>query len=529
MESRMHEDALSTLSTPTIDTPDKMPGDAPGNRSGADQDNLSNQYAAIDLGSNSFHLIVARLDQCELQPIDRLGEKVQLAAGLDADHQLDEAAMARGMACLERFAQRIAGIPREQIRVVGTNSLRAAYNRMAFIEPAEALLGCPVEVISGREEARLIYLGVAHSQADDGDRRLVIDIGGGSTELIIGERFSPLELESLHMGCVSYTQRYFANGQLSPKNFKQATNTAHLELLSIRKQYLKLGWSDVLGSSGTLKALLELCQFDPTGPQQLSLLTLNKLKQRLIGFGSIDKIKFDGLKTERAQLLPGGLAILIAIFESLKLNTLSFSDGALREGLLYDMIGRRQHEDVRERTINALLQRFHIDMEQAGAVETTALACLAQTPFSADKYRYLVSWAARLHEVGLSISHSQFQKHGGYLIQHSDLMGFSQSEQLQLALLVRGHRRKLPLPEFGQFRPKRRQVLLALCMLLRLAVVLNQSRQPDQVPEVSLDYHDDHLTLSFPPGWLDDHPLTLTNLEREQDYLKAVGYALKFS
>jgi len=493
-----------------------------------DNDTLSTQYAAIDLGSNSFHLIVARLVQGELQPIDRLGEKVQLAAGLDAKRQLDEAAQARGMACLELFAQRIAGIPREQIRVVGTNTLRAAYNRMAFIEPAEALLDCPVEVISGREEARLIYLGVAHSQADDGDRRLVVDIGGGSTELIIGERFSPIELESLHMGCISYTQRYFANGKLTAKNFKQAINAAHVELQRIRKQYRKLGWSDVLGSSGTIKALLELCQFDPTGPQHLSLLNLNKLKERLLEFSSVEEIEFEQLKPERAQVLPGGLAILIAVFESLEISTLHFSDGALREGLLYDMVGRRQHEDVRERTINALMQRYHVETEHASAVEKTALKCLKQTPFSADKYRNLLSWAARLHEVGLSISHSQFQKHGGYLIQHSDLMGFSQSEQLQLALLVRGHRRKLPLLELEQFRPMRRQVLLALCMVLRLAVILNQSRLPEQVPKVKLRYHEEHLELTFPKGWLDDHPLTLTNLENEVEYLGVVDYQLTF-
>ncbi|MEH6470057.1 MAG: Ppx/GppA phosphatase family protein [Halopseudomonas sp.] len=491
-------------------------------------DNLSTQYAAIDLGSNSFHLIVARLVQDELQPIDRMGEKVQLAAGLDPHHQLSEQAQARGMACLERLAQRIAGIPREQVRIVGTNTLRAAYNRMAFIEPAEALLECPVEIISGREEARLVYLGVAHSQADDVDRRLVIDIGGGSTELIIGERFSPIELESLHMGCVSYTQRYFANGKLTPKNFKKAINAAQLELLSIRKRYRKIGWQDAIGSSGTAKALLRLCQFDPTGPQHLSLLNLYKLKEILLEFGSVEAIEFEQLKPERARVLPGGLAILIAVFESLQIDTLRFSDGALREGLLYDMVGRRQHEDVRERTINALMQRYHIDTEHAESVEQTALACLEQTPFSSDKYRHLISWAARLHEIGLSISHSQFQKHGAYLVEHSDLMGFSQSEQLQLALLVRGHRRKLPLVELEAFRPMRRQVLLALCMVLRLAVLLNQSRLAEQVPQLKLQYKEEQLKLIFPIAWLDDHPLTLTKLEQEAEYLDAVDYRLKF-
>ena len=493
-----------------------------------EQEQLSTQYAAIDLGSNSFHLIVARLVQDELQPIDRMGEKVQLAAGLDRRRQLSDEAQQRGIACLEKFAQRVAGLPREQIRIVGTNTLRAAHNRMQFIEQAEQLFDCPVEVISGREEARLVYLGVAHSQADDVERRLVIDIGGGSTELIIGERFSPVELESLHMGCVSYTQRYFANGKLSKKNFKRAINAAHLELLAIRKRYRKLGWQDAVASSGTAKALLRLCQFDPTGPQHLTLLNLKKLQQQLMEFELVEAIEYDQLKPQRAKVLPGGLAILIAIFEALNISDLRVSEGALREGLLYDMVGRRQHEDVRERTIGALIQRYHIDSDHAVAVEQTAIACLEQTPFNTERYRNLISWAARLHEAGLSISHSQFQKHGAYLIEHSDLMGFSQSEQLQLALLIRGHRRKLPLVELERFRPMRRQILLALCVILRLAVLLNQSRVPEQVPPITLKFREDRLKLRFPDGWLEQHPLTQTNLEQEFEYLEAIDYRLKF-
>ena len=504
---------------PKTETPDLLSSEA---------DLLSVQYAAIDLGSNSFHLIVARQVQDELQPIDRLGEKVQQAAGLSKKGVLDQDAQQRGMACLERFAQRTAGIPREQIRIVGTNTLRAARNRMEFIEQAEQLFDCPVEVISGREEARLVYLGVAHSLADDEERRLVIDIGGGSTELIIGERFTPIELESLHMGCVSYTRRFFSDGRLTEKRFNKAINAAKLELQAIRKRYRKLGWQDAVGSSGTAKALLRLCQFDPTGPQHLTLLNLNKLKQLLLEFGSIDQIQFDNLKPQRAQVLPGGLAILIAIFDSLGLDTLRYSDGALREGLLYDMIGRRQHEDVRERTINAMMQRYHVDTEQAAAVEQTALECLAQTPFDTDRYRRLISWAARLHEVGLSISHSQFQKHGAYLVEHSDLMGFSRREQLQLALLVLGHRRKLPLEALEQFRPMRRQILLALCSVLRLAVLLNHSRLSEQVPQFKLTFSDEQMTLKFPKGWLEEHPLTLTNLEQEAEYLAAIDYRIGF-
>ncbi|MCW9053964.1 MAG: exopolyphosphatase [Motiliproteus sp.] len=487
------------------------------------------QLAAIDLGSNSFHLTIAREVHGELQLIDRIGDKVQLASGLGKGRILSDEAIQRGLECLELFAQRIDGIPQQAIRVVGTNTLRAAKNRQTFIDQAEQILGVPVEVISGREEARLIYLGVAHSFSDDEERRLVIDIGGGSTEFIIGKQFTPLELESLHMGCVSFTGRFFEDGKLKRRSFQRATNAAHLELLNIRRHYRKLGWAEVVGASGTIKATYRLLNGEE-GSKPITLKSLRELRDKLIEFGTISEINLEGIKANRAQVMPGGVAILMAIFEALEIDSMSYSDGALREGLLYDHIGRQQHEDVRERTISALMERYYIDGEHASEVEATVLKALQQTKLDSEQNRNLLSWASRLHETGLAISHSQFQKHGAYLIENSDLMGFNQREQQQLALLVRGHRRKLPMDELTTLKVSPDNKLFNLLLLLRLAVLLQHSRKADQIPDFDLKLKSGkRLTIEFPSDWLEEHPLTLTDLEQEAGYLKAAGIELKFS
>lgn len=486
------------------------------------------QLAAIDLGSNSFHLTIARENHGEIQLIDRIGEKVQLASGLNDKNELSQEAIDRGLACLQRFAQRLRGMPLESIQIVGTNTLRAARNRDSFIEPAEELLGVPVQVISGREEARLIYLGVAHSYSDDGERRLVIDIGGGSTEFIIGERFFPIELESLHMGCVSYTRRFFADGKLKRKSFENAINSAHLELLNIRRHYRDLSWSDVVGSSGTIKAVYTLINQDEKNPEPITVKTLYQVMEQILEFKNVEDINLDDIKDKRAAVMPGGLAILIAAFESLDIKKMNWSDGALREGLLYDHVGRLHHEDVRERTINALMERYYVDKEQSKAVEETALSCLADTKLDSEKNRKLISWASRIHEIGLAISHSRFQKHGAYLIQNSDLMGFNHEEQAQLGLLVSGHRRKIPLIELDIIPKKKHDWLLKLMALLRFSVILHHSRQPDNVPDLTVGLKDNNLMVKFAKGWLEEHPLTCADLEQERNYLKAAGISFDF-
>lgn len=493
----------------------------------------SSLLAAIDLGSNSFHIIVSQLFAGELKTLDVLSEKVQLAAGLDEDDNLTEAAMTRGLECLSRFAQRVGDLPRQSIRIVGTNALRQASNRRAFIERAQTLLGTPVEVIAGREEARLIYLGVAHTLADDTGRRLVIDIGGGSTEFIIGERFEPRVCESLHMGCVSYTDRFFADGRVTTEAMQQARTAALRELLSIRRNYRRLGWHSCVGASGTAKAARQACIALGYSSEQVTLEALNQLSGYLVERGHCDQLQIDGIKPERCAVLPAGIAILSAIFESLDIERMGFSEGALREGVLYDMAGRLRHEDVRERTVNALAKRYHVDRKQATRVEATALIALAQVKdnweLSAGAYHEMLSWAARSHEIGLAVSHSQFHKHSAYLLHHSDLPGFTHLEQQLLAFLVRGHRRKFPKEEYRQLPDTLRRPYRCLCLLLRLSVIMHRSRSKARLPAFSLKTEGTKIELSFPPGWLAHHPLTRADLEQEAAYLRNIDFKLKIA
>ncbi len=501
------------------------------------QDQVSTQesqlLAAIDLGSNSFHMVVSSVEQGELRPIDIMSEKVQLAAGLDSNDMLSDEAQQRGLDCLSRFAQRIVDLPRAAVKVVGTNALREARNSSDFIDQAEKLLEVPLEIIAGREEARLIYLGVSHTLADDHGNRLVVDIGGGSTEFIIGERFEPIELESLHMGCVSYTKQFFPQGEISAKAFRQAQTAAMRELLPIQDSYCTLGWNSSVGASGTIKAVRNACVHLGLCDDGISRDALFRLRDYILKYEHVDQLDIEVIKPERRQVLPAGLAVLCALFESLNIRHMAYSDGALREGLLYDMAGRLRHEDVRERTINALSKRYHLDQEHADRVEQTALLLWAQSKSGwelADALNYnMLSWAARTHEIGLTIAHSQFHKHSAYLLQNSDLPGFSQRNQQLLAFLARGHRRKFPKDELKQLPKSQQEKATRLCILLRLAVILRRSRSTTRLPALELDASERKLTLSFPSGWLDQHPLTCADLEYEVEYLRAIDYKLKLS
>ena len=488
--------------------------------------------AAIDLGSNSFHMVVAQLDQGELRPIDLLSDKVQLAAGINDKRYLTDEAKQRGLDCLSRFAQRVKDLPRDAVRVVGTNALREAKNSREFIEEAESILDTSLEIIAGREEARLIYLGVSHTLADDQGARLVIDIGGGSTEFIIGERFEPRMLESLHMGCVSYTKRYFKDGVISKANFKRACTAARQELLSITRPYKKIGWNSTVGASGTIKAVRNICQNFGYSQESITLEGLHKLRDHLLSFEHSDQIDIEGIKPERKTVLTAGVAILCAIFESLNIEKMHLSEGALREGVLYDMAGRLKHEDVRDRSITALMQRYHVDQEQAERVEQTALLAWAQLKESwglSTQHYDMLSWAARTHEIGLTIAHSQFHKHSAYLLSHSDLPGFTTREQQQLSALVRGHRRKFPKDEFKALPKRLQEPYRRLCVLLRLAVVLHRSRSSDRLPAITFSADGNTLKVHFPEDWLSHHPLTEAGLEQEANYLDSADLKLKFS
>lgn len=487
--------------------------------------------AAIDLGSNSFHMVLAKTDHGDIRIIERLGEKVQLAAGLDENRILSDDAMQRGLDCLSRFAQLTHDLPEGAVRIVGTNALREARNRAVFIRKAEDILGHQVEVISGREEARLIYLGVSQSVATIPGRRLVTDIGGGSTEFIIGQQFDPLLRESLQMGCVTYTRDCFADGRITPANYARAYTSARLELMNIEQAVQRLGWEEVLGASGTIKAVSLALKEAEQSNGEITPEGLTWLKLKLFKLGNVDKLDMPGIKPDRRAIFPAGLAILEAIFDAFGVQRMAHCEGALREGVLYDLLGRHHHEDVRERALSSLITRYHVDQQQAERVETKALQALAQVAEDWDLedawYHDLLSWAARVHEVGLDIAHEQYHKHGAYLLEHSDLAGFSHEDQLMLALLVRGHRRSIPKDKFAEFGDDIGTRLIRLCILLRFAILFNHIRGCREMPEVELKARGNTLQIRFPEDWLEANPLIQADFEQEAQWLKKAGMKLQ--
>jgi len=446
--------------------------------------------AAIDMGSNSFHLAIARVDHGEVKKVASMSEKVQLAAGLDENKNLTEAAQQRGLACLSRFVGRLGSVQPNRLRIVATNALRQAKNGHEFIQKAAEILPKHIEIIAGREEARLIYLGVSHTMVNSG-RRLVIDIGGGSTELIIGEEFEPIHTESLQMGCVAFTKAFFVDGEINQKSFDKAVVAARKELSGIANTYKEAGWDTVVGSSGTIKACRQITvnMGWSNEKEELTRDGLDKLKEKLLKYKHVAEMEFDGLKEDRRAVLPAGIAILYAIFDVLELDKLVYSDGALREGVMYDLLGRFQHEDIRDRSVQALMGRYNADPKQAERVVN-----MAQHLFDgvADSLKLttedsdLLRRAAYLHEIGLAISHAGYHRHGAYLLQHSDIAGFSQIDQNHLSHLVAHHRRKLRSDARVDVMKVGGNKLVYLCLLLRLAVLLNHSRSDQMLPAIEL-------------------------------------------
>lgn len=488
--------------------------------------------SAIDLGSNSFHMIIARLRDGHFQVVDKLREMVQLRAGLDRHNYLSEDAQERAIACLERFGERIKDLPTASVRVVGTNTLRVAENSRPFLRKASFALKHPIEIIPGEEEARLIYLGVAHALAFDNSRRLVMDIGGGSTEFIIGEGFKGLRHESLEMGCVSFSQRFFSDGTISRTRIQIALIAAGSRLREIQVPYRKMGWVEAIGASGTIRCVANIAK--ENGWADDGVITpesIDKLIEMIIEAGHVNALQIEGLSSERANVLAGGVCVLKAAFERLKIERMTVSDGALREGLLYDLLGRIQHDDERDRTVVSLARRYQVDEEHAERVSAMATQLFEQVAkdWLIDQAVYLqhLQWAAKLHEVGLSISHEQFHKHSAYLVGYSDLPGFSREDQYSLAVIVRGQRRSFPRKELKKL-PEELQVPMGrLTILLRLAMVFNRGRSELTDTFVALKVKEKGLRLSLPAGWLSEHPLTEADLLREVDYLRKIGLKLK--
>lgn len=486
--------------------------------------------AAIDLGSNSFHMVVASvLPDGQLRIVDRLKDMVRLAGGLDEDNRLSEEAQSRAIQCLQRFGERIRGFPRGSVRAVGTNTLRRARNIESFLDRIADALGHPVEIIAGREEARLVYLGVAHSLGRGDEQRLVIDIGGGSTELIIGQDYEAKLTESLYVGCVSSSNTWFEEGIIKGENWRRAVLATRVEMEPLVKPYCQMGWRRAIGTSGTIMTAERVLREMGLG-NQITLSGLHQLRDRLIEAGDPRKLKLPGVSRERLPVFPGGVAVLQGIFEALDIERMETSTGALREGVLNDLVGRIRHEDVRLRTVESFAKRYHVDVEHAEHVAQTASALFTQVSESwslgEGDAEHLV-WAAHLHEVGLDVAHSEYHKHGAYLLEHADLPGFSRQDQLMLAVLVRTHRRKFSSRLFEGLPQELRERVMRLSILLRLAVVINRSRMPDErSEELSLRASGTNLTLHLERAWREAHPLAEADLDNERGYLRNAKFNL---
>lgn len=504
-----------------------MPHRSTGNRAAIKDGDL---LAAVDLGSNSFRLVVARYSLDQLHVVDQLRESVRLAAGLTATGDLMPEKRKAALDCLSRFGQRLKAIPAERLRAVATHTFRRMRAPQEFHQAAEAALGHGIEVVSGREEARLIYQGVIQSVHESGRRRLVIDIGGGSTEFIIGERDQALETESVQVGCVATTLRFFGDGRLGAKRWKQAVTEVGAELQQFAADYVQRGWGEVIGSSGSVKAMLRIAHEAGWCDRGLSAQALARMRDRVLQAGRIDDIDLPGLGAERRQVLPGGLVILEAAFQVLGITQMEFSETAMREGVLNDLLGRAQHRDPREASIAALARRFSVDAAQAARVEDTAFHLFDQIASQwslGDVEADWLAWAARVHEVGLAIAHSQHHVHGAYLLAHSDLPGFTRGEQQILSILVRCHRRQVALQALRSLPARLHQPVTHLIVLLRLAALLHRPHSSETLPALRLGQEGVVLALGLSKDWLDAHPLTAMDLAQERKYLKPLGFKLE--
>ena len=488
-------------------------------------------FAAVDLGSRSFHLTVARVHGENIEVVDRVKEHVRLAAGI-RDKAVEPVVWKRAEAALARIGERIRDIPPGQARAVGTNAFRQVRERKALLGEAASALGHRVEVISGAEEARLIYLGVSHLLPDETGRRLIMDIGGGSTEFAIGDGHEPLRTASLYMGCVSFTRRFFPSGAITKAAFAAAETEARRELETVEEGFLGLGWSRAFGSSGTVEAAAALLRANGG----LTRRGLKGLRNRMIRAAHVEAVAdgpdaIPGFPKDRTWDFAGGVAILRAAMKTLDIKSMEPAEGALREGVLFDLIGRGRRQDVRDATIRNLMTQYRVDREQAERVKATAVVGLKQLrgPWELDDeiHERFLRWAADLHEIGLSVSFSGHHRHGAYIVRNSEMPGFSRDDQELLAALIETHRQKLRYGRFNEMTAADPASTGRLAAILRIAVLLCRRRSREPLPLIEAAAEDGRLELSFPSGWLDRHPLTRTGIAQEAKELAAIGIELR--
>ena len=489
--------------------------------------------AAVDLGSNSFHMIVCSLKDGKVQTLDSLKEMVRLAASLTADKNLDETTQQRALACLHRFGERIRNFPPDSVRVVGTNTLRTAHNSQQFIVKAEQALGHKIHVIAGVEEARLIYQGVANSLSSNASSRLVMDIGGGSTEYIIGTDDRPRTKESLNMGCVTVSNRFFKDGMLSKRAFRQAVLYTEQQLEPHQDNFDGRHWDEAIGASGSLRAIDKVLNASGWSNNGITLEGLEKLVEHVVSCQHIDEINLPELNEDRLPVFMGGLAITYGTFNALGIKQMTVSDGALREGLIHDLLGRIYNRDIRSETVQTLTTNYHTDKNHAARIKQTAKYMLQQLHLSrteqdSENIKQFLGWAAELHEIGRDIAHSQYHKHGAYIIENGDLAGFSQQDQILLAALISSHRKKFSLSCLKRLPSPWDYYAPILVIILRLAVVFHRNRHTLEMPEFKISIHKNKVSLTFPANWLSQVPLTQADLVLEADYLEYAGFKLDY-
>lgn len=486
--------------------------------------------AAVDMGSNSYHMVVARVEHGEPRVIDRLRETVRMAAGLRADGTLDAEHRARALNCLARFGQRIAGVPSVRVRAVATNTVRRLASPQAFLTAAESALGHPVEIVSGREEGRLIFLGASHDLPASRENRLVIDVGGGSTEFIIGRGLAPLQTESVQAGCIASTMRFFPGGKLNRKRWQKALGEIGVLLQQFAEDYREAGWLDAYGSSGTAKSIGSVVQAMKFSDDGITPASLASLREALLAQGQIGALKLPGLAEDRAPVIAGGVVIFEAAFAALGIERMRVCESSMREGLLWDLLGRAGGSDPRTASIDALASRYGVDRAQARRVESTSMLLFDQVAkaWKLDgEAREWLSWCARVHEIGLAIAHSQHHHHGAYILRHADLAGFSRQEQQLLAAVVQSHRRKPDKMLFSALPQRYRILARHITALLRLAVLFRRARRAESLPQMRLTATAQRLRLGLPEQWLEQHPLTAADLEQETAPLADLGARLE--
>lgn len=494
--------------------------------------NIANPlYAVIDLGSNSFHMLITRLVADGVQTVDKVKRKVRLASGLNDDNVLSEQAISRGLECLSFFAERLQDISPENIRIVATATLRIAVNSNDFITRAEKILGHPIRLLSGVQEAECIYLGVAHT-SDSSGKRLVLDIGGASTELVIGDDFAIAQAQSLNIGCVTFNNQFFSDGYLNTHNFEQSINHAKSVISPLVESYKAFGWQDVLGGSGTMQALAEILMFQ-NKPAIISLSFLQDVKKQLLSCKTISNIKIDGLQSDRAPVIASGLSILIALYESLSISEMHLSSGAIREGILYEMLPNMRDIYIRKRTVNSLSQRFHIDNEHAKRVKHQAMYLFEQFSevwqINHINLQSLLKTACRLHEIGLLLSYKHHQQHGAYIIKHTDFPGYNQAERKLIEVLVAQYKGDIDEQELKSISTVSFEDVCHLLIIMRLAVILCRRRRDDVLPDYKTHVEGKKVYLCLPEKWLDTHPLLADELLQEHEQLSKINYHLLIS